>query len=105
MELHVILSGEGASAEHPLHEYFVQRYEVVYTLILDAFEEAAEHGELREGVDCASAARTVIALIDGLQLQWLLHRERRRHGRRPASLPAAAADRGDLAAGTAVQQA
>lgn len=75
VELHVILSGEGASAEHPLHDYFVQRYELVYTMIRDAFDEAAERGQLRDGVDPASAARTVIALMDGLQLQWLLHRE------------------------------
>ena len=75
VELHLILSGEGASVEHPLHEYFVQRYEGVYTMIRDAFDEAAERGELREGVDTSSAARTVIALLDGLQLQWLLHRE------------------------------
>jgi AcrR family transcriptional regulator len=75
VELHVILSGEGASVEHPLHGYFVQRYEQVYTMIRDAFEEAAERGQLREGVNTSSAARTVIALLDGLQLQWLLHRE------------------------------
>ena len=73
VELHVILSGEGASLEHPLHEYFVRRYEQVYTLTRDAFVEAGERGDLREGVDCSSAAKTVIALLDGLQLQWLLH--------------------------------
>jgi AcrR family transcriptional regulator len=75
VELHVILSGEGASVEHPLHEYFVQRYERVYHLIRDAFVEADERGQLREGIDSSSAARAVIALLDGLQLQWLLHRE------------------------------
>jgi AcrR family transcriptional regulator len=75
VELHVILSGEGASAEHPLHEYFVERYERVYEMFRDAFVESAERGELRDGVDPRSAARTVIALLDGLQLQWLLHRE------------------------------
>jgi AcrR family transcriptional regulator len=75
VELHVILSGEGASVEHPLHEYFVRRYEQVYTLIRDAFVEAGERGDLRDGVDCSSAAKTVIALLDGLQLQWLLHRD------------------------------
>jgi AcrR family transcriptional regulator len=75
VELHVILSGEGASAEHPLHEYFVDRYERVYTEIRDAFEAAAERGQLQGEVDSASAAKTVIALMDGLQLQWLLHRE------------------------------
>ena len=75
VELHVILSGEGSSAEHPLHEYFLQRYEDVFTLTRAAFEEAASCGELRPGVDCGTAARTVIALMDGLQLQWLLHRD------------------------------
>jgi AcrR family transcriptional regulator len=75
VELHVILSGEGASAEHPLHDYFVERYEQVFSMIQSAFEEAAERGQLRPEVDCASAARTVIALMDGLQLQWLLHRD------------------------------
>lgn len=75
VELHVILSGEGASVEHPLHDYFVQRYERVYTAIRDAFVEAAERGQLRDGVDPSSAAKTVIALLDGLQLQWLLHRD------------------------------
>ena len=75
VELHVILSGEGASIEHPLHAYFVERYERVYVMIRDAFEEAAERGDLREGVDTSSAAKAVIALLDGLQLQWLLHRE------------------------------
>ena len=75
VELHVILSGEGASVEHPLHAYFVERYERVYVMIRDAFEEAAERGDLREGVDTSSAAKAVIALLDGLQLQWLLHRE------------------------------
>lgn len=73
VQLHVILSGEGVSAEHPLHAYFVQRYGTVYTMILEAFEEAAAQGDVREGVDCASAAKTMIALMDGLQLQWLLH--------------------------------
>ena len=30
---------------------------------------------MRPGVDCASAARTLVALMDGLQIQWLLDRE------------------------------
>ena len=76
IEMHVIVSGEGASAEHPLHEYFVRRYEAAFTRVKDAFDEAGERGELRPGVDSAVSARAVIALLDGLQLQWLLHRDR-----------------------------
>ena len=41
-----------------------------------SFERAAEpDGQLRPGTDCASAARTLIALMDGLQIQWLLDPE------------------------------
>ena len=71
----MIVSGEGTSAEHPLHAYFVRRYEYIFELFKGAFDEAAERGELRPGVDSAVSSRAVIALLDGLQLQWLLHRD------------------------------
>jgi len=74
MELHVVLSGEAASVEHPLHGYLVNRYAQVFGLVRAAFEQADRRGELRAGVDVDSAARTVISLMDGLQLQWLLNR-------------------------------
>ena len=75
MELHVIVSAEGTSADHPLRGYFTDRYTRVLGLTREAFERAAEDGQLRPGIDCASAARTLIALMDGLQIQWLLDPE------------------------------
>jgi AcrR family transcriptional regulator len=75
IELHVIVSGEGTSAEHPLHDYFVGRYEFVFAMIKKALDEAGEAGQLRPDVDTTISARAVIALWDGLQLQWLLHRD------------------------------
>ena len=75
VELHVVLSAEGTSTDHPLHDYFVLRYGVVYDLVLRALEHADARGELKPSVDQRSAARTIIALMDGLQVQWLLHRE------------------------------
>jgi AcrR family transcriptional regulator len=75
VELHVILSAEGTSADHPIHDYFVTRYGLVFDMIREAFEHAEAQGQLTPGVDCASAARTLIALMDGLQVQWLLHRD------------------------------
>ena len=74
VELHVIVSAEGTSAEHPLRDYFTGRYATVLDHTRRAFERAADAGQLRPGTDCASAARTVIALMDGLQIQWLLDR-------------------------------
>ena len=75
VELHVIVSAEGASEKHPLREYFTGRYADVLGHTRRAFERAADEGQLQPGTDCASAARTLIALMDGLQIQWLLDRD------------------------------
>ncbi len=39
------------------------------------FEDLRAQGYLREDVDPAMAARGTIALMDGLQIQWLLDRD------------------------------
>jgi AcrR family transcriptional regulator len=75
VQLHVILSAEGTSVDHPIHHYFMTRYAAVLEMIVKAFEHAEAREELMPGVDCDSAARTLIALMDGLQVQWLLHRD------------------------------
>jgi AcrR family transcriptional regulator len=75
IELHVILSAEGALADHPLHAYFVNRHREVLGSTARAFERAAEDGALKPGVDPESAARNVLALMDGLQVMWLLDRD------------------------------
>ena len=68
------LSAEGTSTDHPVHDYFVRRYADVCGMVRAAFEQAAEDGVLREGTDCAGAARTAVAGWDGIQDQWLLDR-------------------------------
>jgi len=73
VQLHVIVSAEGSVADHPIHGYVLERHASVLEMVRRAFERAAVAGELRRDVDCASAARTLMALMDGLQLQWLLH--------------------------------
>ncbi|MEB0000549.1 TetR/AcrR family transcriptional regulator [Cryobacterium sp. RTS3] len=72
VELHCVLSAEATAPEHPAHQYFVDRYTWVVSLMFEAFSNAQAAGQLREGVDPRSAARSLIALSDGLQVQWLL---------------------------------
>lgn len=72
VELHCVLSAEATNAEHPAHGYFVARYEMVLAMIRIAYAEAQEHGHLAGEVDSEAAAREVIALMDGMQVQWLL---------------------------------
>lgn len=75
VELHVLLSAEATSVEHPAHDYFKRRYALVVTHVETALHQAAEDGHLHEHVTPPAAARAVIALMDGLQVQWLLARE------------------------------
>lgn len=72
VELYCTLSAEATSPDHPAHGYFVRRYGYVREVIGAAFGRIAESGRLLPGVDPNRAAVTTIALMDGLQVQWLL---------------------------------
>jgi AcrR family transcriptional regulator len=72
IELYCTLSAEATSPDHPAHAYFVQRYEFVRASIGGAFERIEAAGRLMPGVDPQKAAVATIALMDGLQVQWLL---------------------------------
>ncbi|WP_433325263.1 substrate-binding domain-containing protein [Spirillospora sp. CA-294931] len=72
IELYSVLSAEATSADHPAHAYFTERYNGSRAFIGGAFEELAALGQLRPDVDPVVATRSTIALMDGLQIQWLL---------------------------------
>jgi len=72
VELYTTLSAEATAPSHPAHDYFVNRYNEVRTSVTGSFERAAAVGRLVDGVDPRRAAVAIIALMDGLQVQWLL---------------------------------
>lgn len=74
VELYTLLAAEATSADHPVHDYFVRRYRWLVDSISDEFEAVAAAGELRSGIDPTTAARSLVALMDGLQIQWLMDR-------------------------------
>jgi AcrR family transcriptional regulator len=76
VELFAGLSTEATSPDHPAHDYFQRRYARVVREQSQHLRERAARGGLAPGVDPEQAARTVVALIDGLQIQWLLSLER-----------------------------
>jgi len=75
VELSCVLAAEATSPDHPAHEFFTDRYERAVRLCIEAFEQAKQAGQLNSDVDPEHAARSFIALMDGLQVQWLLDRE------------------------------
>ena len=75
IELYCVLAAESAHPDHPAHEYFVTRYETVVEGIAVALAEARDDGHLVVGIDPLDAAIDLVAMSDGLQLQWLYNRE------------------------------
>jgi AcrR family transcriptional regulator len=75
VELHCILSAEATSPDHPAHDYFVTRYKWVVDFTTTAITDVRDRGLLVDGMEPGSAARSLVALMDGLQVQWLLDRD------------------------------
>lgn len=72
VHLYAVLSAEAGDPEHPAHDYFVRRYARTRAALQASLERAAARGLLAPGVEPAALAVQVLALMDGLQVQWLL---------------------------------
>lgn len=72
VELFTVLAAEATSADHPAHAYFVERYRDSVMTTAVSYAQAREAGALRDGIAPDEAAQQLIALMDGLQTQWLL---------------------------------
>ncbi|HEY0260794.1 MAG TPA: TetR/AcrR family transcriptional regulator [Lacisediminihabitans sp.] len=70
--LYAVLSAEATAEDHPAHAYFTKRYERIRSETRIALEQAKAAGHLVDGVDIPAAAIELTALMDGLQVQWLL---------------------------------
>lgn len=94
IELYAILSAEGTTDGHPAHAYFRDRYRLITEMAKESFVAMREEGILRAGVEPGHAARSMLAVVDGLQFQWLydpenvdLHAEVRAHMQSLVTVP------------------
>ncbi|MFJ4839095.1 TetR/AcrR family transcriptional regulator [Streptomyces sp. NPDC088746] len=72
VELFSVVSTEATAADHPAHRYFVRRYENSVAGAQLTYGQVRQEGALRAGIAPDAAGRQLIALMDGLQVQWLL---------------------------------
>lgn len=72
MRLFVTLSAEATDPEHPAHEHFVRRYASLHERLAELYRADAAGGRVAASVPPEEAATRLIALSDGLQLQFLL---------------------------------
>ncbi|WP_431277412.1 TetR/AcrR family transcriptional regulator [Leifsonia poae] len=74
--LYSVLSAEATTEGHPGRDYFLARYRMLQRQYEQEFETLRRAGRLREGVEPAVAAASVVALWEGIQLRWLYEPER-----------------------------
>ncbi|NGO14889.1 TetR/AcrR family transcriptional regulator [Streptomyces sp. HC44] len=75
MRLWIELAAAASRPDHPAHTHFVERYERGRTQFAEGFHDEAARGRLREGVSPESAAVLFHAVLNGLQLQWVLDQD------------------------------
>ncbi|MET9830397.1 TetR family transcriptional regulator [Streptomyces sp. NPDC006385] len=72
VRLYSVLSAESVTEGHPAQDYFRDRYAGLRAMVCEALAEAHELGETRADLNLEDAANAIIAVMDGLQVQWLL---------------------------------
>jgi AcrR family transcriptional regulator len=72
VQAYAVLSAESVTDDHPGRSYFERRYRTLRSEVVAAFREVcAERGiDTPDTVD--DAAASILAVMDGLQVQWLL---------------------------------
>jgi len=75
IELYAVLCGDSTTADHPGREFFARRFRTLRQGYADDLRALQAEGRLREGADPDRVAASIIALWDGIQLQWLLERD------------------------------
>lgn len=71
VRLYAVLSAESVTDDHPAQDYFRDRYDGLRAFVADALCEACELPADR-AESAGNAANAIIAVMDGLQVQWLL---------------------------------
>lgn len=69
--LHTVLSAEATSPDHPAHDFFAARYTRVRTALGRTITEQSAASPLDKD-EVAALATLCMAVMDGLQVQWLL---------------------------------
>ncbi|MCK8467352.1 MULTISPECIES: TetR/AcrR family transcriptional regulator [Microbacterium] len=75
VQAYTVLSAESVTDDHPSRPFFEERYTTLRREVTDAFHELCAQEGVSDPRRIADAAAAILAVMDGLQLQWLLHPE------------------------------
>jgi AcrR family transcriptional regulator len=71
-----ILNAESLLNNQPAWEWFQSRYRMIHERLLEQFQGLADAGEVRRDVNLSGLVEEILAMMDGLQIQWLRFPER-----------------------------
>jgi AcrR family transcriptional regulator len=72
VHLFTTLAAEATASDHPAHQFFIDRYAGIRRVATEGIESAREQGTMPPGPPAAQLAAGLLAVMDGLQTQWLL---------------------------------
>lgn len=72
VELYLTMAAAAGDAEHPVRGFFVDHVTAVRRSIADVVRDRQASGRVAAGIDPDHVARVMVALADGLQVQWTL---------------------------------
>ena len=73
MQVYTVLSAESVTDEHPARRFFENRYETLRSEVAAAFRALCAQEGVTETATIDMGSASILAVMDGLQMQWLLH--------------------------------
>ena len=68
--LQIVLSAEALGESSELHPRFAWHYRTQPARVADAIQRGIDAGEIRADTDAGYEANAIVAMLDGLRLQW-----------------------------------
>lgn len=72
VQVYTVLSAESVTEDHPARNFFTERYGTLRHSVDDAFRQLCAQENVTDPGTIDMAAASILAVMDGLQLQWLL---------------------------------
>ena len=76
VQLFNLMVAESISPDHPAHEFFIERYRRERAHLVEVIMRAQQAGEVRSDISPETLVVLIFAMMDGLQIQWLMEPER-----------------------------
>ena len=75
VQLTTTLASEAIDPDHPAHEFFTEHFAAARQVFATLLRWGQRRGEIRDDLDAEELAPIVVAVYEGLQLQWMIDPE------------------------------